>query len=566
MAVQSCDFGSAEARARLQFLILPNVQLAVGLIYLASFVGFAVRGRFEFPYRDDWDWLRVLLTRPLTLPYLFEPHNEHLIPLPRALFALQYELEGTRGYLLFGIALVTQLVIGLAFWRQIRTRWPAQPEMQRFAWGLAAVNVFFTYQLQSIVLVAGVLFPLVLMFAVVACAAAVSRSWPVAIAATIGAMLTTTNGLMVPFVIAVLVAASPRPNRMWVLFAVLQAVSIGGYLAVITEPWNHAPVPADQAWAWTSPTTALSFFLAFFGSAITYARPVAGVLAGTVCFAVACSALWDVFVGRREQALPVERFAAALLLFTILTAAMTTIGRAQFGVLQAAQSRYASFTVVFWAALIVWALSRFEATSLWSRWKRGVMAFTIACTIAGLAAQVFGGILWVAKADNLKFAEQTLAAGVDDDTWIATLHPEMHRVYEARALLAAAGRWDLTDERLGSAVGPPPNVACTGWMQSFPAMPGPGWRVRGNLSARGSHAIVAGTRGTVTGVAMRAPMVDVANPMQMDVVAAVWHRIVAGRPSPSKWGGFAHSDVGRPSLLVVVGDDDRPECQIAITP
>ena len=398
MAVRSGYFGSAEATAK--NVLLPNVQLAIGLIYVASFVGFAVRGRFAFPYRDDWDWLRVLFTRPLLLPYLFEPHNEHLIPLPRALFALQFKLEGTTGYLLFAIALATQVVIGLAFWRQIRARWPAQADMRRFALGLAAVNVFFTYQLQSIVLVAGVLFPMVLMFAVVACAAAVSESWAIAIAATIGAMLTTTNGLIVPLVVTVLVAASPRPNRIWVLFAALEAVSIGGYLAVVREPWNHAPVPADQAWAWTSPTAALSFFLAFFSSAVTYAGPVAGVLAGTVCFGVACSALWDVFVARRGDALPIERFVAALLLFTIVTAAMTTVGRAQFGIIQAAQSRYASFTVVFWAALIVWALSRFEVTSQWGRWKRGVMAATIMCTIAGLAAQVVVGILWVAKADK----------------------------------------------------------------------------------------------------------------------------------------------------------------------
>jgi hypothetical protein len=65
---------------------------------------------------------------------------------------------------------------------------------------------------------------------------------------------------------------------------------------------------------------------------------------------------------------------------------------------------------------------------------------------------------------------------------------------------------------------------------------------------------------------MRAPIVDVANPMQMDVLAAVWHRIVDGRPSLPKWGGFARSDVGRPSLLIVVGNDDRPECQIPVTP
>jgi hypothetical protein len=577
MAVRPRDFalwktgepnaeGLPGVRSASNFILLPNVQLAIGLIYLASFVGFAVRGRFEFPYRDDWDWLRVLMTRPFVLPYLFEPHNEHVIPLPRVLFAVQYALEGTTGYLIFAIALATQMVISLVFWRQIRSRWPAQRDMQRFAWGLVAANVFFTYQLQSIVLVAGVLFPLVQMFVILACAAAMSGAWPLAIALTVGAMLTTTNGLIVPFVVAVLVATGPRANRMWIPFALLQAVCIVGYLAVVSDPRNHAPAPVNQAWALTSPATTLSFFLAFFGSAFTYAGSAAGVLAGTACFAVACWALWDVFVGSRGQARPVERFAASLLLFTIISAAMTTVGRAQFGVLQAAQSRYASFTVVFWAALIVWALSRFDVTSLWDRWKRRVMAFTIACTIVGLAAQVFVGVLWVAKADNLKFSAQTLAAGVDDDAWVATLHPETHRVYEARALLTAAGRWDQKDKRLGATTGPLPNVACAGSIRSSPAVPGPGWRIDGNLSARGTEAIVTGNGGTITGVAMRAPLVAVANPMQMDVLVAVRHRLMDGPPLMPKWGGFARADGGRPFLLIVVGDDDRPECQIPVTP
>ena len=73
-------------------LLIARIQLGTGLLFLVSFVVFAIWGRFPVPYRDDWDWLNFHLTSSVTFSSLFVPHNEHMIPLPRLIFAAQCDL------------------------------------------------------------------------------------------------------------------------------------------------------------------------------------------------------------------------------------------------------------------------------------------------------------------------------------------------------------------------------------------------------------------------------------------------------------------------------------------
>ena len=452
------------------------------------------------PYRDDWDWLRSLLTTPFTLRTLFEPHNEHLIPLPRLLFALQYRLEGMGGVFLFCVAMATYAVMGWAFWRQIRLRWPRDRQMRRFAFGLVAACLFFTYQLQSVVFVAAILFPLVEMFAVVAIAAAVAATsdrddragrrqlqwWMLAAAATIGAALTTTNGLVVPAILAFLSWTDARRNRAWIAWFTLQAIFIYGYAVLVLARSNQPALAADR-WSLESLTSMLAFFLTFFSSGIVYGGSVVGAVIGGVFVAAGCYAVWTVArdAGRSPQ---IERFAAALLMFSAATAAMAALGRSEFGVTQAAQSRYATFTLVYWAALIVWGLSRSERLAQWrGRRRLFTMSAAVACTALGLVVQVIVGVIWIAKTDNLSFASLALAAGVDDDEWIATLHPEMHHVYETRTLLVADGRWRLADERIGAVIPGPTAPVCRGSVRLMEVRPGPGWRLEGDARGTRQH-------------------------------------------------------------------------------
>jgi hypothetical protein len=549
--------------------MLANAQFALGLVYAATFVAFAIRARFSLPYRDDWDWLRAMLQQPLTLRSLFEPHNEHVIPLSRLLFDLQFRLEGTVGSFLFAVAVLTQLVVALALWWVVYDRWRDEQARRRFAWGAAAVCLFLTYQLQSIVFAAAVLFPLVQMFAVLACAGtalavtrheagAARRWWVGAWIGTIGAAMSTTNGLIVAAVAASIALAAPRRHRMWMAFAVVQLALVLGYVVLAGAPWNQA-APAGQP----SISTRLAFFLAFFAAGASWAGTAIAVAVGAASVAAGAWIAWRSMLRRGTSVPAVELFAAGVVLFTMATAAMTTIGRAQFGVAQAAQSRYATFAITYWAALVVWSLSRAQRHGLLPRWEPFVLRTAVALSVLGLVAQSVIGAVWAAKADNLAFAGLTLAAEVDDDAWVATLHPETRHVYEVRDLLTPLGRWDLADPRIGQRGTATSAPACTGTVQLVPVSPGPGWRLEGTLATGASEAVVLDGDGVVAGLARPMPTVTMANPTQMDVVRAVLRRVRQGAPHPPLWGGFVQVAAGGPYTVQVLDDAGGVQCVIA---
>jgi hypothetical protein len=60
----------------------------LGLLSLLTFVFFGIRARFPILH-DDWDWMLAILTQPLSLRTVFQPHNEHLIPLPPVLLTAE---------------------------------------------------------------------------------------------------------------------------------------------------------------------------------------------------------------------------------------------------------------------------------------------------------------------------------------------------------------------------------------------------------------------------------------------------------------------------------------------
>lgn len=555
-------------------LLLARVQLGTGLLFLGSFVAFAIWGRFPVPYRDDWDWLHAYLTRPFTISAQFEPHNEHLIPLARLLFAAQYSIEGLDFRFSFLVALAAQLLIGWVFWRQARTRWRNDAPMRWFAWGLAAVCLFLTYQLQSIVFVAAILFPLVQLFAVAAFDAAARASadddapasnrttaWSVALAAALAAALTTTNGLVVPGIVALFGLTNRRRISIWMLIVLAASLVtyVLLYIDIVGRPWEHtAPGPPPA-----SAMATLEFFLSFFSSGLLYGGRVAGAGVGALVFAAGCLCVlvtaWD--GAKRPQ---IERFACGLLLFSMASAVMTTVGRAQYGVTQAAQSRYGTYTLVFWAALIVWALSRYDASRAFARLKLPVMAGAVIVTACALSVQIFVGLVWIAKKDNLRVAALALRTGVDDEEWISTLHPLTQVVYGTRSVLVSNGAWPLADAQIGTQTAIAVSKPCDGGVQMAKASGGPGWRVSGSLHTGAHRALIADQDGKTIGLVEPAPAVAVPNPSQMDVVRAVWRGLIARDGERERWYGLAQVGAGAPYRLIAVDDQGQPDCAIPV--
>ena len=117
----------------------------------------------------------------------------------------------------------------------------------------------------------------------------------------------------------------------------------------------------------------IAFFFTIFPSALAYGSLKAAVALGAVLFALECFALVDL-ARRREAAPRLEVFAVCVMLFATASAAMATPARAQFGAIQAAQSRYASYAMACNAGLLLWSLSRVcsslvEPVARWPRWS-----------------------------------------------------------------------------------------------------------------------------------------------------------------------------------------------------
>ena len=241
---------------RPRFAGVATAQWTIGLLMAASVAVLSLRARLPLPYRDDWDWLHWLLG-PTPLSAYFVPHNEHLIPLARLLLQLQYALEGSNGYTMLAVSLASLGVVAVLTLTEIGRRWPAEAVTRRWVSGLALTLLCFAWQLQSLVFPAAVLFPLVEMFAVASLTCLLNagdasgrerRRWLLlTLLCVAGAMLTTTNGLPVPVMLAIVAASRRMPWRVVAFLLLLGAVSIALYVRLVL--WRHTAL-AEHSTRW----------------------------------------------------------------------------------------------------------------------------------------------------------------------------------------------------------------------------------------------------------------------------------------------------------------------------
>ena len=550
---------------------LTTLQVLVGAFFVISFVAFAIWARFTVPYRDDWDWLLWVLKRPLTVGRFFEPHNEHVIVLVRLLLVVQYWVEGSRSHVIFVASLAAQLGTGWITLCEIRRRWPGTATM-RYAAGVSAVILFFSFQLQSFVFMAASVFPLVQFFATAAIASALAATedarmrpgWVIAAAVCcVAASCTTTSGIVVPIVTAMVLWC--RRAR-WSVIAGFVLLALGtavAYIALAGLPWEHAVADAAGPAAPTPRLGAmLVYFLTFFASGAAYANVAAATVLGTVLLAAGIVAI-VVTLAERNTDRRLEVFAVGVMLFAIASVVMATPARAQFGALQAAQSRYATCSLAYWAGLFLWATSRF-GDSLAARLRRIVLAATLALSVIAIVPHVAIAMVWNAKADNIAAATLALQAGVADDEWVTTLHPIPAVVYKADRALRQAG-----DTRFAGPIGRPVQgtsgvPACSGSVSMARAAAARDWRLAGAVDSPAVRGVVADAAGTIRGVAARAPLVAVPSPSEPDVVRVVWQSWRRPDPQRARWMGFVRSDGPSPYTLYLLDPNAKPLCRTAV--
>lgn len=546
-------------------LTAARLTLWIGAATAASFVFFAWIARFPVPYRDDWDWLAWVLGGPVTLARLLQRHNEHLIPLPRLLAWVQYRLAGANGHLFFWLALAAQAaIVGLVL-REIARRWPDETHRstREAAYGASLVLLCFSWQLQSIVFAAATIFPFVQAFAIVSIVALVDASESprprpalaaIALIATVLAMATTSNGLAVPVVIAVLVYT--RRTSWWIAGAAA-ALALAGAVLFLRLVLESQPANPSAPLAFARVGDAARYFCAFFVPYVTYQSGTLGTVVGGALALAGAFVVIRVLVERRA-APRIEHVAAGVVLFVMASGAMAAVGRADLGIDQAAQSRYATYTLVYAAALVL-AITNWMTRGAPAPARHRVIAVsTLLLAVVMLPAHLFTGLVWRAKANNVGAAGLAVAAGVHDDEWIETLHPFTSVVYDAVKDAVARGDRTLVDPRIGSHVDVAASLpSCGGAFATVTSRTGT-LRLFGRVTTSlAPRALVLDTRGVVVGLAAPAPLVTVPNPPRAAFTVAVMRtwRSAGGSSDSGAWIGFANDTGARP--LSIAGVDAR---------
>jgi hypothetical protein len=192
------------------------------------------------------------------------------------------------------------------------------------------------------------------------------------------------------------------------------------------------------------------------------------------------------------------------------------------------------------------------------------LAWTIVLGSAALVpANVLVGTVWKAKADNIAAAGLAVAIGVDDDEWIATLHPITPVVYEGSRRLREERDPVAYDEAMGQSVASGALAACASGGATLASIPkNPGWRIVGALPDDAAGALLSDRSGTIVGRLRPAPLITTPNPLEPAVVAAVVDSIRTGK-RPDGWLGFARLGDGPPYALYPIDASGQPLCRIS---
>ena len=531
---------------------LARLQILLGGVFLVTFVGFAFWARFDAPYNDDWDLLLFHLTGARGGAGLLTPHNEHVIPFARLMAGWQYAWGGLTGTLVQTVALACHFAAVALFWLEIRRQWPHRPVVRGTVAGAVVVCLCATYQLQSVVFGASVLFPLVQIWVVLALVATLHATgagrdhrwwWVVVVAAAIGAAGSTTTGLVVPVLVAAIAWGRGAGWRTAAAFVALAAALGVGYVAWVGIGTGAAAVGAPAGLTRTA--AMVTYVAAVFGGGATAVNAQLGVVVGAAVLTGMGAALLAAL--RRPGAVSrVEWFALGVMAFAVSSAVTVAVGRTQFGVSQAGQSRYSTFVMQAVAGLVMFAASRVDRAGLSPRGRSLAAGLCVLASAALLAPQIYVGLLWKAKADTIATAYLSIRSHAPDVTWLAALHPAPEVVLRVIDRVEAIGG-RVVDPGLLTLV---PSAAtlpgCGGqWTLERHGRQGE-MRLAGHSATSVADGVVVDRAGALVGLSVRSPWAAVPNPSPSAIDRVVRDRVRGRVTGEGDWLGFAQRGAGEP--------------------
>jgi hypothetical protein len=355
------------------------------LFFFVLGLGFVLVGQMwsrGFPIWDDYHAILAFLVDLVSasapadrLSVLVRLHNEHLILMPRLLFAIAHVLPGPVSFRL--ILLIGHAFLGVVAFLLARrgtsqgmTLWPVVVAVVAFSlihfrllyWPMAAVSNF-----------------LVIAFGVGAAQLAVSdqrRDQVLSLLLGAGALLTTGGGVFFVVTIAAgLVLFRPRVSMPWI------ALATAG-IALVVYQLSVAEAASDAV----SGNGILSSLPLIAGRWAAMLGSMAVVPEVAIGAGVVGLVLWVVLLlrGPRHSS-PSYISGIVILTSMVLTAAAVAVSRSEFGLAQAVDGRYRIVSIVFWivTAEMLWTNLLREGAFHWVLMFRVAIGAMLLVSVAG---------------------------------------------------------------------------------------------------------------------------------------------------------------------------------------
>ena len=517
------------------------LSLAAAAATVAFTVYTAYRLHVPLPYWDEWYNIlhfRLFAAGTYGLADLASQHNEHRLLLPRLFFFADAFLFHWSGLFNITVTLLLQGANAAILIALMRRGTPGTAP--RLLLGGFVLLLLFTlrqeqnftngFQLQFVgVLTAAALAALAYGAALERIAEGRRGAAPflaLAALAAAASAYTMANGVMTGFVLAVAALLRGAPARVWlgtVLCSLLLAALFfhdyqpgGGSLPLAEIPSHLLAYPR--------------FLTAYLGNPLGEDLRATQAL-GLVGLALAGGAALAVASGRRRD--PAGLALLTIAGFVLATAAVTAYGRVTGGSRQAFESRYATPSLLFWCAMVVFW---FPAAVRPGRITPAALALGALMMVLGLAACWFEATAWPALATRsaaLRQVGDSLLAGLYDaeaaGTYENTTPEEVVGfapfLREHRLAVFAGADYDAFGRPL-AATAPPGACAGTVAARADPALGQDGVRLSGTVFETASRRAPA--RLFITGAGGR--VVGYGSASVPGLPSRLWTGYAEGRP------------------------------------
>lgn len=331
---------------------------------MCNYVVFAQVCGVNIPWWDEWAFVPILhsaLTGHLTLTELWAQHNEDRVLFPNIveLILASFTRYNVTAELLTSAGCQVLTFLGIAAIYVRRRLGPL--------WGLVPVSALLFSLVQSYNTLSGFallwfLGLLALTTVAVALEALPKHRWALALA-VLGAVVASYSGFQgllvwlaaLPYLVGSRVGWVPR--ILWIGFAAIAWIVY--FVGLGLQP--SAIGGSSVYFAAEHPVAALRYLIVLVGSVVPVPFSAATVVIGVAIVVLAAGALGWSFASGAVHRDPALRLPLTLLVYGILFAVATTVGRASFGTLEATSPRYTTTTLVLllglYLVLLRWSQS-----------------------------------------------------------------------------------------------------------------------------------------------------------------------------------------------------------------